>query len=316
MGDQPFRRPQVGRAPVKASTRRPWGGFILVTALAIHAGDVRAAQATSKDEPAAPITLPLEGKLTPPRLKTAPSQEDIWRDYPKLANFMGMSGRAQVTCDVEADATVDHCVANTEVPTGLGFGAAATHVASGFHMIPATLDGAPVKAKYTASIRFMAPDRPIPTPTAMADAPPPSEARLVLARRLIDRGWFKDWVTRSYETAAQQANQELEWSGRPAETQAAMDAFRQGVQDVLAVILERKAREAAARMNEAELTASLAFLDSSAGQAWLAFTESADPDQAADFQSRVMLAARARYCAKVQCDPAPGEKPATPTPPS
>ncbi len=213
---------------------------------------------------------------------------------------MGMSGRAQVTCDVEADATVDHCVATSEVPIGLGFGAAAIHVASGFHMNPATFDGAPVKGNYTTIIKFVHPGHSPLKP--LAAIPPSSDAKLALARELIGLGRYQDLAMRTYEAIVERANQELEWSGRPSETQAAMDAFRQGVQDALDVTIERKAREAAAEMTEADLNTSVSFLKSSAGQSWLTFTYSPGPDDE-DFQSRVMDAARERFCAKVQCGP-------------
>ena len=282
-------------------TRGAWCGF-LAASLTFQFGLANATPAIGTKEESSPqITLPLEGKETPASFKTPPSEEEIWRDYPKLANMMGLPGVARVTCDVEADGTINQCVVQSEVPAGLGFGAAALQVVSGLHMNPATVDGAPVKAKYTVSIRFKAPETSKLIAASLAQLPV-SDAKMALASRMINLENFRLFATQNSEAVLERENQELEWSGRPPETQAAMDAYRQGFQDALADLLDRKVRKAATQMTEADLATAVAFLESSAGQAWLTLNRSADAAEAEDFQSRISDAARKRYCMQVQCE--------------
>ena len=280
-------------------TRGAW--CALFAASTFQYGLATAASAAAvKEQSSPPITLPLEDKETLPKFKIPPSEEEIWRAYPMLANLMHLTGAVKVTCDVAPDATVDHCVADTENPTGLGFAAAALHIASGFNMNPATIDGRPVKAKYSAMIRFNLPAADT-VPAAPEQELAVSDAKLALASRMISVENFKTAATQTYEAGIERMNQELGWSGRPSETQEAMDAYRQGVQDALAVAIERRVRRAAARMSEADLTAVVTFLESPAGQTWLTLNTTADPDEAENFQTRVGEAARKRFCAKVHC---------------
>jgi hypothetical protein len=214
---------------------------------------------------------------------------------------MNLPGDVKLTCDVEPDAAVDNCAVESEAPTGLGFGAAAVHIASGFKMIAGTLDGVPTKMKFTRHIRFQIPAAdPHPAAQVLPNVP---EAKMRLAIQMVALEDLKNRETKKAEAALAQMNQELLSSGKLTEnTDVAMDAYRQGIQDALAIYIERTAQRAALRMSEGELATSVAFLGSAPGQAWLSQFLGEDAEGEIEYRLNSSEAARKRYCAISSCN--------------
>ena len=68
--------------------------------------------------------MPIEGVVTNPDWESKPSGEDVERDYPQLATFIGLSGRAELQCAVSSLGMLGDCRVSDEAPGGLGFSAA------------------------------------------------------------------------------------------------------------------------------------------------------------------------------------------------
>lgn len=73
-----------------------------------------------------------------------PTGDDMERFYPSKAKEQFVSGRAVITCDVDADGRLIGCVVMRESPEGYGFGDAALSLSPMFRMSPKLIDGKPV----------------------------------------------------------------------------------------------------------------------------------------------------------------------------
>jgi hypothetical protein len=82
----------------------------------------------------------------------------------------------------------------------------------------------------------------------------------------------------------------------------ALDAFQQGLDDVIAAAVERQAQMMAANMTEAQLHATLDYLNSPAGKAWLATGVNVTLSSK-DLLKRLGSAARKHLCAGAVCEP-------------
>lgn len=74
-----------------------------------------------------------------------PSAEQLTRFYPHAALDEGLSGQADLDCQVTAVGELTLCRVSRELPRGRGFGEAALKLSRIFRMGPKTLDGAPVE---------------------------------------------------------------------------------------------------------------------------------------------------------------------------
>lgn len=92
--------------------------------------------------PAAPPESP--PLITSPDWIRRPAGEDMARVYPPEAVRKNRSGRATISCVVDATGKVGDCKVLEEFPVGEGFGDAALKLASNFRMRPVTKDGKPV----------------------------------------------------------------------------------------------------------------------------------------------------------------------------
>jgi protein TonB len=87
-----------------------------------------------------------------------PSGEDLAKYFPERAMRMNVSGRASISCTVNARGTLDACSVVSESPDDQGFGDAAMKMTKLFKMRPQTKDGAPVDGgKITIPIVFNVP---------------------------------------------------------------------------------------------------------------------------------------------------------------
>jgi len=285
-------------------------GLMAALVLAFSGGGGAHAAGPASD---APLQLPLDGEATDASWRAAPSADDLEREYPPLAQMMQLPGKATIKCQVEVDGRLDDCHVLSEAPTGLGFGAAAVRTAAYFSVKPATLDGKPVVGSMTIPLRFALADASPQAPTPIPA--PTSPGALPLARQVVALGGDAARLRLTLRQWIEQESARIVVDGEAASGAAALDAFRQGLEDTLVEDLERRARLLAGRMSEADLRATAAYLATPAGKAWVAAsTEPEDKAAQADFMSRFARAARAHLCAKTDCElpaasPAPGAAP-------
>lgn len=104
--------------------------------------------------------------------------------FPGFAALLETPGWARVRCWVETDGHPYICEVVDEFPRGLGFGSAARVIVASATVGVSRVDGQPVPTTVQTTVRFSAPE---PRWAGVAwDGPEPTEARLALARGLIE----------------------------------------------------------------------------------------------------------------------------------
>ena len=104
-------------------------------------------------------------------------------DYPAFAQEFGFSGRTALECIHDPAGVVRTCEVLSEVPEGLGFGAAAVSVVRRGSVNPPTENGVPVGARFTVRIPFnMMGETPEFRPW---QGPEPDAASIALAEQFI-----------------------------------------------------------------------------------------------------------------------------------
>ena len=269
---------------------------LLAAASLTFAGAARAAPPAA--DTAAPIYLPLDQEVTSAVLMAAPRNDDLAREYPQVPSRMGLSGSASMTCKALITGRLDDCHVVAESPEGLGFGAATVRTAVYFRVRPATQNGQPVEASITIPLRWQMGDSAAPQPLRLAPASP---AALALGRRVIELQGVAGQMQTLWRPFLEQQNAELVASSNPQTGQAMMDAFQQGLTEMIQQEAERRAHVLAAEESEADLKAAVAFLESPPGRAFIAANAQAFDDMPKDFGQRIAAAARAHFCPDGAC---------------
>lgn len=90
-----------------------------------------------------------------PQWVRQPSAAQMERAYPRGAAADGLSGRAVLSCTVQASGEVASCAVTSETPQGEGFGRAALSLSRHFRLSPRTVDGQAVEgARVTIPLNF------------------------------------------------------------------------------------------------------------------------------------------------------------------
>jgi TonB family protein len=250
---------------------------------------------------APPLQLPLDGETTNPSWISPPSGDDMAREYPPLAQLMQSEGGATIKCQVGIDGRLSGCQIVSEFPAGLGFGAAAVRTAAHFAIKPATLDGKPVVGSMTIPLRFKTERDEAQAPPAIP--PPTSAGAIVIARHVLVLQGAAAKLRSRWRPTLEQLNARIVLEAQAQSGLAALDAFRQGLEDSLAEEMDRQAKLLASRMTEADLRATATYLETPAGKAWLAASDrSEDMAEQADYMKRLARAARSHLCAQTRCE--------------
>lgn len=172
--------------------------------------------------------------VTNPDWLKRPSGEDMAANYPALATYMEIEGRASISCDVKASGTLVGCCVISEAPTGLGFGEAAVKMSAAFQMRPMTVNGNAVDG---GTVRI---PLNFKLPPADAIAEPPAadtEEGLEQARRLVRAGRFQQLLADGFLGATIKSANDLPETTRTAAMAAlrgAVDARAEDVEIALA----------------------------------------------------------------------------------
>jgi len=142
---RPSRRP----GPLVASA-------ILVTSL--FAGLVAGLSATASAQSVAATTTVSSSWVI------LPSEDVIYRYYPKYQQDHGIAGVVEINCRVRNRRDLDQCLIKSETPEHNDFGAAAVKMAEAeFHVLPEPVVGAEINASVTVRVAFT------PKPAAGSD---------------------------------------------------------------------------------------------------------------------------------------------------
>ena len=137
-------------AELPPASARPWDAFVPASARA------------SDREPRA--LEPLRARPERARRRNAVSRPPSWAETPRLAmpaaarNLIG-EGAAHIECIVTVDGRARACQLLCESVEGMGLGEAALAAEDTYRFNPRTIDGQPVEARATFTIRFKHEDR-------------------------------------------------------------------------------------------------------------------------------------------------------------
>ena len=258
-------------------------------------GLARAAPPSSSDEA---IHLPLDTDLSPgaegPALAAVPANNDLQREYPRVALLMGLAGHATISCVAMIDGRLDDCHVVEESPIGMGFGAATVRAAAYFRVKPGMKNGKPVEGEITIPLRWQTDQShaQVAAPTLVSASP----AALALGRRVVALEEVAERTRAGWQPMLEQQTAELMSQGDAQAGQAVMDAFRQGLNDAVQEEVERQAHELGAHMSEANLRATATFLETPAGKAWVETERQSGAGSEKTFYGRVAVLARSHYC--------------------
>ena len=290
--------------------KRRWAALLALSAN----GSFAATQPVENVRPRIP--LPVEGALTNPDWVARPTPEQVADAFPKLAQALGLPGKAGISCTVTTTQSLDNCHIEVETPQGMGFGQAALSLTPSFRMRPATLDGTPVGgAEVSIPIHFLmeVERRTAVAPPKESSKPPPAGA-LALAEKLYALPHAQDDMRGWLDRASDQIRQ-LGAATPPSNEQGlALAALNQAAQEIYSDNLRRREIRLAETLSERQLRDLTTFLARPEGQAWLTQNGASEKEEQSSASARFATAAmhaRQQFCQKVTCiPPSPSSQPA------
>ena len=249
-----------------------------------------------------PMELPLDGETTAPDWLRQPSNEDLQRTYPPLAQYMKLRGGATIGCEVETDGRLDDCHILSEWPAGIGFGAAAVRSTAYMMMKPATKDGRPVVGMVKIPLKFQLGRTDADQAQPDAAPAPTSPGALVAAREVISLQDAAGRLRAVWRPNIDRLAAQTVFNGQAQSSTAAVDAFRQGLDEAIAFQVDRQAHVLASKMTQADLQATVAYLRTPAGKAWTAADASPALTPGQGFINVLSSAARKHLCAQANCN--------------
>jgi TonB family protein len=264
--------------------------------------------------------VPAGAVVTQPDWRVVPNGADLSEQYPAVAQFIGLPGRALLQCEVAIDGSAS-CKVIDETPAGLGFGDAALAFSKTFKMKPMTVNGQPVDGgEIKIPLKFAAPDEdeeaadasPAVTAAVAALAPgaatsgtEPSAKATALARKIAATTLGQSGIKAFKDLARAALIKQFGGSKLTAAEKAALDDY------VVALGVTMDARIAAMGdgyaqlFSERELGDIDGFFESASGRAWLERTSSLAAKVDANVESSVRAEARKRFCGQFKCEAAP-----------
>jgi hypothetical protein len=265
----------------------------------VFASFAASAQTRTGSAPPRPLQLPIEGAAVPQwtEMPTADQMSDF---YPKLAWALSLTGQVKVICQQTPSGALEHCLAASERPNGLGFGKAAVLLSAYFRAKP---DQSADEVQFTINFRMPPAEGDA---TAYAPPAPTTKERLDLGRRLaaaMQASSLGDIEQRCRKAISDQ----IETAGATVTSPAAAEALRafgEACQAATPAFQEQLAEVLAQTYSESELSGILAFVQSSAGKAWLARSnsvQSATTQAEATVWKSVFRETGQRLCKAIGC---------------
>jgi TonB family protein len=286
----------------------------------VLAAMVWAAAGTALAEP----VIPAGAVVTQPGWRVVPNGADLSEQYPAVAQFIGLPGRALLRCEIAIDGSAS-CKVIDETPAGLGFGDAALAFSKTFKMKPMTVDGQPVDGgEIKIPLKFAAPDEdeaaadasPAVTAAVAALAPgastssvEPSAKATALARKIAAATLGQAGVKPFKDLARTALVKQFGGPKLTAAEKAALDDYVEALGATMDARIAAMGDSYAQVFSEKELGAIDGFFESSSGRAWLERSASLAAKVDVNLESAILADARKRFCGQFKCEaaPAPGD---------
>ena len=263
--------------------------------------------------------VPPGAVVTQPDWQVKPNGDDLADQYPAVARFVGIAGRAVIHCGVAIDGAMQGCTVVEETPAGLGFGQAALAFSKTFRMKPMTVNGRPMDAGViNIPIAFVPPENedegasPAVEAAVAALAPgatPPnanvSAKSSELAREIAATTLGQSSVKAFKDLARAALINQFGGPKLTAAEKAALDAYVEALAATLDARVAATADGYAQFFSEQELTDIDRFFESASGRAWLDRSGRYAAKVSANLEASVQAEARKRFCGQFKCPASP-----------
>jgi len=238
-----------------------------------------------------------------PQWVKQPGAELMQEFYPVAAELVRLPGRVMLNCMVGLEGKAEDCTVAAEAPAGLGFGAAALHLAPAFRFRPGRVGGKPERAAAMIPVRFALPDDPAAA-AGKAYAPRPSSpGQQALARRLVERGAYAAKMADDLRKGVEKDVHERDGMREdPVLRAQATEALHGASEAVIADMGEMVTLALAGAFSEAELQQLLALSDEALQRRLEQRRRKIDPEGiVAALSGRMTAAAQSRFCQGRDC---------------